>query len=137
RGLLESDVALSPGMKYRHYAPQKPLVLVESDDYTEGSGYPNKVISIAKSLESGGRKVIVLASDEGAELYRSSGLETMKLGPRSNLFEVARSVFSTLRMLDEIDVDVAVVEGFEERGLGLTIMNRLRKASGHTVIRVR
>ncbi|BBE42590.1 L-threonylcarbamoyladenylate synthase [Conexivisphaera calida] len=137
RGLLKSDVALSPGMKYRHYAPQKPLVLVESDDYTEGSGYPGKVISIAKSLASGGRKVVVLASDDGADLYRSSGLETVKLGPRSNLFEVARSVFSTLRMLDEMDVDVAVVEGFEERGLGLTIMNRLRKASGHTVIHVR
>ncbi len=137
RGLAESDVALSPGTKYRHYAPRKPLVLVESDDYSRGSGYPEKVASVARSLAGDGGRAVVLASDENAELYRSYGLEALSLGPRSNLFEVARSLFKALREVDEMDVDLAVAEGFEERGLGLTIMNRLRKASGHAVIRVR
>ncbi|MGC8969228.1 MAG: L-threonylcarbamoyladenylate synthase [Conexivisphaera sp.] len=136
RGLAESKAALSPGMKYRHYAPRKPLVLVESDDYS-GADYPSKVASIAASLASGGRKVVVLSSDEDIDAYRSAGLEAVALGPRSNPFEVARNVFRVLRALDDMDADIAVSEGFEERGLGLAIMNRLRKASGRTIIRAR
>jgi len=137
RGLVDPELALSPGMKYRHYAPLKPLVLVESGDYSSASGYPAKVASIARSLGSGGRSVVVLASDESADEYRSAGLRTLALGPRSNAFEVARNVFSALRSIDDMDVDVAIIEGFDERGLGLTVMNRLRKASGHTIVRVR
>lgn len=34
-----------------------------------------------------------------------------------------------------MDVDVAVAEGFPELGIGLAIMNRLRKASGFSIIK--
>jgi hydroxymethylpyrimidine/phosphomethylpyrimidine kinase len=136
RGLADSEVALSPGMKYRHYAPRKPLVLVESDDYS-GEGYLEGVASVARSLAADGRRVIVMASDEHVGFYRAAGLETLALGPRSNPFAVARRLFAALRSLDGSPADAAVVEGFEERGLGLAIMNRLRKASGRAVVRVR
>jgi L-threonylcarbamoyladenylate synthase len=59
----------------------------------------------------------------------------LELGSRKNLFEVARNLYKLLRQIDELDVDMAVTEGFEEKGLGLTIMNRLRKASGFTIIK--
>ncbi|MEM1800494.1 MAG: Sua5 family C-terminal domain-containing protein, partial [Desulfurococcaceae archaeon] len=55
--------------------------------------------------------------------------KVFNIGSRRNLFEVAHNLFKVLRELDENKCSIAIVEGFEERGLGLTIMNRLRKAS--------
>jgi L-threonylcarbamoyladenylate synthase len=56
------------------------------------------------------------------------------MGSRGNFFEVARNLFSTLRMVDSLGVDVAVIEGVEEKGLGLAIMNRLRKAAAKKIV---
>jgi L-threonylcarbamoyladenylate synthase len=64
-----------------------------------------------------------------------AGLRRWSWGREKNLFEVARNLYKLLRQIDELDVDMAVTEGFEEKGLGLTIMNRLRKASGFTIIK--
>ncbi len=136
RGLAESSLALSPGMKYRHYAPRKPLILLESQDYSR-PGYAEKVASFADSLRAQGKRVIVLSSDEHAGIYESRGLLVIRLGRRSNPVEVARSLFAALRAVDESAADIAVAEGYEERGVGLAIMNRLRKASGHTIVYIR
>jgi len=48
---------------------------------------------------------------------------------------VARQLFDSLRRVDELGVDAAVAEGFPEIGIGLAIMNRLRKASGFNIVR--
>ena len=40
-----------------------------------------------------------------------------------------RYLFRTLRELDAMRVDVIVIEGVEEHGLGATIMDRLRRAA--------
>ena len=39
--------------------------------------------------------------------------------------------------MDERNVDVIYSESFESDGLGMAIMNRLLKAAGHNVIRVK
>lgn len=117
----------SPGMKYRHYAPRCRVVLVEGDPVS----VRRKVAELVAELTSQGKRVGVLALD-GAEY---PGAEVIDLGPRSDLRRVARSLFTSIRELDERGVDVIVAEGVEERGLGLAIMNRLRKASGGETIR--
>jgi L-threonylcarbamoyladenylate synthase len=66
--------------------------------------------------------------------YLSSGYKLLCIGSRSNLYEVAHNLFSTLRLIDSLGVDIAIVEGFKELGLGLAIMNRLRKAATYKVI---
>jgi L-threonylcarbamoyladenylate synthase len=81
-----------------------------------------------------GLKVVLLASSETTQYYHE--VEILSLGSRKNLFEVARNLYKALRKIDELDIDIAVSEGFEEKGLGLTIMNRLRKASGYNIIRI-
>ncbi|MEM4643387.1 MAG: Sua5 family C-terminal domain-containing protein, partial [Candidatus Bathyarchaeia archaeon] len=58
------------------------------------------------------------------------------LGSRSNLLEIARSVFKLLREFDKEGVDIILAEGVPSTGLGLAVMNRLRKASGYNIIRV-
>jgi L-threonylcarbamoyladenylate synthase len=129
RGLSEAERALAPGMRYRHYAPETPLLLVETDQYdAEGlARLTRKVVELAREFGEG--RVCVLASKETLASYSGLGVEVLNLGSRSNLYEVAHNLFSALRRVDELGCRVAIAEGFPEQGLGLTIMNRLRKAS--------
>jgi L-threonylcarbamoyladenylate synthase len=128
RGLAAfTDKPRSPGMKYRHYAPRCRLILVEGDP----ASVRRKVAELVTVLRAQKKRVGVLALD-GADY---PGAEVVDLGPRSDLRRVAKSLFTAIRDLDERGVDVIVAEGVEERGLGLAIMNRLRKASGGEVVR--
>ncbi|MEM1939588.1 MAG: L-threonylcarbamoyladenylate synthase [Acidilobaceae archaeon] len=129
RGLSEAERALAPGMKHRHYAPDTPLVLVESRDYVDMSKLIGKVRELVETYKSKGVRVAVIASSETISNYKDLNVEIIELGPRSNTFIVAKKLFNILRGIDELNVGVAIVEGFEDKGLGLAIMNRLRKAS--------
>jgi L-threonylcarbamoyladenylate synthase len=76
-----------------------------------------------------GLKVAVLSYTETYRYYEGVADRVLVIGSRGNIYEVARNLFATLRAVDKLGVDVAVVEGVEERGLGLAVMNRVRKAS--------
>lgn len=135
RGLGEAGQAESPGMKYKHYAPNAKLVIVETSNYHQKLDYLVK--KARELLEKGLRKykrVAIICSSETCSKYHDLDVEILDIGSRKNLFIVARNLFKTLRKLDDLNIEYAVVEGFEEKGLGLTIMNRLRKASGHNII---
>lgn len=135
RGLSEAEKAYSPGVRYRHYAPETPMKLIESDSYDDLPAYTSKLIEVAEEYSRKGLKVVIVASKETSRYYTVKGFQVLELGSRRSLYEVARNLFKTLRKLDEISPDLAICEGFEEKGLGLTIMNRLRKACKHDVIR--
>ncbi|MCC6053117.1 MAG: threonylcarbamoyl-AMP synthase [Desulfurococcaceae archaeon] len=129
RGLGEATLALAPGMRYRHYAPETPLILV---DPVSGriDTLVSKVLSTIMELRDMYSKICVVSSKETANAYRSlEGVSVIEIGSRWNIFEVTRNLFKTLRILDTLKCDIGLVEGFEERGLGLAVMNRLRKAS--------
>jgi len=136
RGLAEAEAALSPGTRYRHYAPKTPIKLVEAECYDDYEAYASTVSEIAERKASKGLRIAILASRETSGYYSLRGFRVLVLGSRENPYEVAKNLFRVLRELDDLDLDLAICEGFEEKGLGLTIMNRLRKASGHDVIRV-
>ena len=137
RGHGEAEVALSPGMKYKHYAPEAELVVVEADDYNSKlADVVTKVRELASRAKEGRRRVAVLCSSETCSEYSDLGVEVLNVGPRRNMFVVAKRLFAMLRELDAKGIEYAVAEGFEERGLGLAIMNRLRKASGGAIVRV-
>ena len=48
--------------------------------------------------------------------------------------QLAADLFYLLRDFDRTCPDVILAEGVEEDGLGLAIMNRLRKAAGYQII---
>jgi len=120
----------SPGMKYRHYAPRAPLILVE--------GGPERVAArvgeLAGQFRTAGKRVGILACAETAGRY--DGAEVLVAGRRSDPATVAAGLFAALRRFDELGVDVILAEGIEPRGLGLAVMNRLRRAAGRRVERV-
>ncbi|MEM3941065.1 MAG: Sua5 family C-terminal domain-containing protein, partial [Thermoplasmatales archaeon] len=49
---------------------------------------------------------------------------------KNDLYEVARNLFTSFRALDRSKYERGVIEAFEEKGIGLAIMNRIRKATG-------
>ena len=122
----------SPGQKYRHYAPRAEAICF--------GGRLDKVVNeIKKNIkENKGKKIAVLATDETFEEYKNLDIKLLiNLGSRDNLEEVATNLFDALRRCDEENVDIIFAEGFELRGMGLSIMNRLLKAcSGKVVMRI-
>lgn len=109
-----SGIPHSPGMKYRHYSPQAPLVLI-----------------------AGPAKRRLLLIESIVESYRRQGLSVgllnsaiqeympLKAGPEM----LAAHLYDSLRQMDHRDVDLILAEETEIQGLGLAVMNRLRKAA--------
>ncbi|MEM0003362.1 MAG: L-threonylcarbamoyladenylate synthase [Thermoproteota archaeon] len=128
RGISEAEKALAPGMKYRHYAPKAKMVLVTGNCIEE---IVTKAITISRRERV---KSIVLSTDETLEYYVQEKVAAISLGTRKNLYSIAKNLYSKLRECDEKEVELIICESFEERGIGLAIMNRLRKASGGKIV---
>jgi L-threonylcarbamoyladenylate synthase len=122
--------ARSPGMRHRHYAPRAKLIVVEG----ELNASIRKIRELTDYYKGVGMRVGVLSTDESMHSYSADSVKS--LGSREDLTKVARNLFKMLREFDEEDVDVIIAEGVPEKGLGLAVMNRLRKASGYNIIRV-
>jgi L-threonylcarbamoyladenylate synthase len=121
--------APSPGMKHRHYAPKAELILVEG--MLEATA--KKVQQITDSQVRANKKVGILATEETKFGYRADVIKS--LGTRMDSASAARSLFKLLREFDGEKVDVIVAEGVPLEGLGLAVMNRLRKASGYKIVK--
>lgn len=126
---LPTEKAHSPGMKHKHYAPKAPLILVEGSVL----GVAEKIKQMVKESKLQGKKVGVLATQETAAYYEADVIKS--LGSRRNLGIVATNLFRLLRDFDIENVDVIIAEGVSVEGLGLAVMNRLRKASGYNIIK--
>ena len=119
----------SPGMKHRHYAPNAKVIVVEGN-------IPDviaKVKELAEFYKLRDVKVGVLATDETSATYRVSVVRS--LGSRYNLEVIAKNLFRLLRELDGEGIEIIIAEGVPTEGLGLAVMNRLRKASAYNIIK--
>ncbi|MCX8171014.1 MAG: L-threonylcarbamoyladenylate synthase [Candidatus Bathyarchaeota archaeon] len=122
------EKARSPGLKYRHYAPKAETIVVEG----EFDAIVKKVMELARKHIGEGKRVGILATDESLREY---GLGVVKsMGSRSDLSSIAKNLFKLLREFDDEGVDIIIAEGLPQDGLGLAVMNRLRKAAGYNII---
>jgi L-threonylcarbamoyladenylate synthase len=119
----------SPGMKHKHYSPTAEVILVEGNV----PAIIAKIKEIAESFRLRGKKVGILATDETQSAYARDEVKSM--GSRANLASVAQNLFRLLREYDAENVDVIIAEAVSYEGLGLAVMNRLRKASGYHIIK--
>ncbi len=51
------------------------------------------------------------------------------LSPSGELHEAAANLFHHLHLLESLNIDLIIVEPVKEEGLGIAIMDRLRKAT--------
>jgi L-threonylcarbamoyladenylate synthase len=128
--VLPVERARSPGVKHKHYAPNAYMVLVEG----EVTPVIAKVKELVRYYEAEGKKVGVLATDETIPHYGADIGKSM--GSRSDLRIIAKNLFRLLREFDSEGADVIIAEGVPSEGLGLAVMNRLRRAAGYTIVRV-
>ncbi|MCD6432391.1 threonylcarbamoyl-AMP synthase [Candidatus Bathyarchaeota archaeon] len=126
---LAMEKARSPGLRHRHYAPKAKVVVVEG----ELSAMVDKINELVGFYRQKGYEVGVLATDETVDRYKVGVIKS--LGSRNNLAVIAKNLFGRLREFDLEGVDVIIAEGVPTRGLGLAVMNRLRKASGYHIVK--
>lgn len=127
----------APGMKYRHYAPQSAMYLLEGEAGDKLAQF------VANALEEG-KRVGVLCSKKTAEALRANedvlakadaAFQNLLLTPwGESLEELAANLFYLLRDFDRTKPDVILAEGVSENGIGLAVMNRMRKAAGYQII---
>lgn len=126
----EDDRPRSPGVKYKHYAPQGAMLLVVGSD-------PERIVDAVREAASeareAGRKVGIIASSEHAGRYAGFADEVLDCGSRQAPAEAARRLYALLRECDSLSVDAIVAEGLPEAGIGAALMNRMRKAAGGRV----
>ena len=127
--LPEGQVALSPGMKYRHYAPSAPLVLLDGELDSVIKHIKNENLSKIAILCYSDDKPVVAEQLPDADIY--------VLGARDNINEQARHLFSILREADENNYDKIYAPLPSKEGVGLALYNRMIRAAAHTVINLR
>lgn len=120
----------APGMKYRHYAPKAKLQIIKGNKEKT----IEKINEIVQNYIDNQKKVAILATEEISSRFPLG--EIISLGSKKNLYEVARNLFEALRKCDDLNVDFILCEAFEEKGVGLAIMNRLNKAAGFNILEV-
>lgn len=125
-----NEVPKSPGMKYRHYSPKAEMVLVSGDS----DRVAETINRLVEKNRAKNRKTGVLASSETRALYNADVV--LCPGSRNSPETIAASIYRCLRDFDQLGVDIIFSETFPEEGIGLAIMNRLRKAASGGIIRL-
>jgi L-threonylcarbamoyladenylate synthase len=120
----------APGMKYKHYAPNAKVTIILG----ERKKTIEKMQEVVHYNIEKGKKVCILTVEENVKEY-TEGISIV-LGSAKNLSTVARSLFEALRKCDDLGADLILAEGYEEKGIGIAIMNRLNKAAGFDIIEV-
>ena len=120
--LEEGEKPKAPGMKYRHYAPKAPVTVVTGSPEASAAEITRRV-----SPTSG-----VICFDEYVHMFPEQ--EVHALGPAADKLTQAQRVFDALRTFDGSAVTEVYAQCPDNRGLGLAIGNRLKKAAGFHII---
>ena len=121
------EKVLSPGMKYRHYAPKADCILVYSEDN-------KKMIKKIQEITKKYTNPLVISCNENAKYYDVKN--KILYGSKENLNEIAQNIFKDLRKVDSFKPDIVIIEGVKNDGIGLAIMNRLIRACEYHYIKI-
>ncbi|MGE5355258.1 MAG: L-threonylcarbamoyladenylate synthase [Deltaproteobacteria bacterium] len=107
--IYRKDIITAPGTLESHYSPTKPLFIL-------GNGLKVTDTSNAAFLSFGS------IPDKNYKI-------TEYLSRNGDLYEAAANLFGKLHLLEDSSVDFIVAEPVPETGIGIAIMDRLRKAA--------
>ncbi len=113
----------SPGMKYKHYAPNSPVLLVSGNDSDVISFFIQK-----QSQENCG----ILCFDEDANHLSPHNMLTF--GSKQDDKAQAHELFAKLRLFNKMNVEKIYARIPSEKGVGLAVYNRLIRAAGFEII---
>ncbi len=126
----EEEKPVSPGMKYRHYAPKAQVTVIEGNH-----------ISVAESAKylydkdiKLGEKPLIMASRENKKYYGKRNL--VVTGSVYSPQEAANKLYALLRAADEDGYSSIYFEALPKEGIGFAVMNRIYKASAYNIVKV-
>ncbi len=115
-------VVKAPGMKYRHYAPSEPVVIV--------SGSREKAAQYIHShFEPGDR---VLCFEEELPLY--AGCNPLSYGQEADVNSLSAGLFAALRELDDPSIHQVYARCPVGGGVAYAVQNRLKKAAAFHIV---
>lgn len=122
--LKAGEVPLSPGMKYKHYAPQADLYLVD-----------DKYISFVDFVKEKQRteNCAVMCYNEEIGLLENRNL--LPVGNKDDIKNQTKKLFNLLREADKLGVATVYAHLPCEEGESLAIYNRMIRACAHRVVR--
>jgi L-threonylcarbamoyladenylate synthase len=124
----------APGMLMKHYSPRADLMLIVGGE----SAVRDEMRRRAVEARARGRRVGLLVSAEDetalADLASAPDIAVEVPGSQSDLEMVARNLFSCVRRLDRVGVDLILARDFGVAGLGRTIRDRLTRAAEGRII---
>ncbi len=130
RPLQPDEKALSPGMRYRHYAPKGDVTLVEGPEDAVVRTLRERCLADRGE----GRRSCVLCFTEHVRELRDC--DPHDIGSRGDGAQVAHRLFDILRKLDQEGMETVYSEVLPPEGVGLAVMNRLGRAAAFRKIRV-
>lgn len=118
-GVTSSEKPRSPGMKYRHYAPNAKVFLVEDDDFD----------SMVKRMRDEAKRdnSIILCTKQSERFFKD--FNVLVIGDRDKPETIAHNLFDAFRKCDEMGASVIILEGIKSEGIGLAVMNRAYRAA--------
>ena len=117
------ETVSSPGMKYKHYSPKTKIVIVDGDN--------ESFIKYVNSRSSD--KVAALCYiDDQPKL----NVKTVTFGKMNDYNMQANELFSALRKIDDLNVNIVYARCPQKNGVGLAVYNRLIRAAGFEVIKL-
>lgn len=114
----EGAKVMAPGMKYRHYSPEKSLYYCK----------PEKIEELY--FEDNGKSLFIVTNQLYHKLKKNSeGKNIISIGNRDNPYEISAHLYESFRTLDSSPYTSGYIESFQEVGYYISIMNRLKKAA--------
>ena len=107
----DSNNPTSPGQLLYHYAPKVPI----------------KFLNEVSEKDIKEKKLAGLFFKENKTAIKFEQVELLSLS--GDIHEAAANLFHHLHLLESLNVDLMIVEPVKEEGLGIAIMDRLRKAT--------
>ena len=118
----KDTVVKAPGMKYRHYAPVEPVVIV-SGSREKAAAY------IHRHFTPGDR---VLCFEEELPLYK--GCNPLSYGQEADVNTLSAGLFAALRELDDPTIHQVYARCPVGGGVAYAVQNRLRKAAAFHIV---
>ena len=115
-------VVKAPGMKYRHYAPAEPVVIV--------AGSREKAAAYIRRHFTPGDRVLCFA--EELPLYH--GCAPLAYGSEGDVSSLSAGLFAALRELDDPAIHQVFARCPEGGGMAYAVQNRLKKAAAFHII---
>lgn len=124
--MKEGERVLSPGMKYKHYAPKAQVYVVTGTPERAA----NRILERYAQLTAEGKEVRIAGTAQTMGYYKEKGVPAVLMGDREEPVSLCARLFTLLRELDEEGAEVILCEGVSPEGAGLAYMNRLLRAAG-------